>query len=93
MANSDNSFINMVNDEAKDAFLLWFDIMDGLSSGALSNGYRPPTIQERIVEWDSLMPEQLNMLKDKKGESWVVKQAAEIDKFRKEIAMLSAGKA
>ena len=77
--------------ETQGAFLIWMSIMNEMANGAFAKGYREPTEIERVQEWDSLAPEQLTALQEHKGQEWVVKQAAEIDKLRRKIEKMSNG--
>jgi hypothetical protein len=38
-----------------------------------------------MKEWDGLAAEQIEKLKAVKGEEWVIKQAAEIERLRVEV--------
>ena len=78
--------------QTKTSFLLWMDIMNDLTGGAFRRGYRPALDSERIHEWDMLTQEQIQMLRESKGDEWLAKQGAEIDKLRKAQQRLSEGK-
>jgi hypothetical protein len=77
-----DSYISDLEKMVDAAYEEWMSIMDEFTGGMFSRGWRPMTDQERIAEWDSLTPEQLQTLRDVKGDSWFLAQAAEIQRLK-----------
>ena len=72
---------------SKDSMLHWVSIMDRITGGAFSKNSREATAAERVAEWDGLTPEQTFTLRQRKGDEWVLKQGAEVEKLRRDIDM------
>ena len=79
------SAFQAVDTHVKTAYQVWFEVLDSLSGGCFSKGYRDATDLERIREWDALTPAHFERLRDRKGDEWVMKQGAEIERLRKKI--------
>ena len=82
------SQIEIVDEETKAAFLMWMSIMDDFTGGVFKQGWRPASPVERVREWDALLPEHIEQLRQAKGNEWVNQQGAEIDKLRLEVDRL-----
>ena len=62
-----------------------FELMDSLTGGAFKRGWREPTAKERVTEWDSLQPDQISQLRERKGDEWFYKEGAAIEKLRTQV--------
>jgi hypothetical protein len=69
----------------RSAMHYWVSVLDETTGGAITRGYREATALERMKEWDGLAAEQIEKLKAVKGEEWVIKQAAEVERLRVEV--------
>ena len=62
-----------------------FSVMDELTGGAMKRGWRDANKAEQIAEWDALPPEQLQQLRQIKGDAWINSYGAEMERIRKEL--------
>ena len=73
-----------------EAYLESLDVVEAVAQKNLGykpdTGFRPATARERIDEWDSLSPEQRNVIIDKMGMQWYLSQAQEIERLREALA-------
>lgn len=69
----------------RQALSYWMSLMDGFTGGAFKRGYREMTPAERVMEWDNLTPEQMEMLRERKGDEWVLDYGAQIEKLRSKV--------
>jgi hypothetical protein len=76
--------VEVVQEETLNVFRMWRAIFDDFTGGAFTKGVRPALDHERIKEWDNLTPDQIDMLRATKGDDWLLRQGAEIDRLRRE---------
>jgi hypothetical protein len=69
----------------REAVFFVFNLFDDLTGGAMKRGWRDMTKPELVMEWDTLTPEQFDILREKKGDEWLAARGAEIEKIRREL--------
>jgi hypothetical protein len=77
--------VSDLDEQTKQAMHYMFTVMDGLTGGSLSRGWREATAAERVAEWDNLAAEQIMMLQQRKGAEWFYEQGAAIEKLRRQL--------
>ena len=85
----ENDQIKDIANMVKEAYEIWIEVMNGITDGAFNKGYRKSTAIERMQEWDALTPEQLDQLKQTKGNEWLISQGVQIERIRKEVSKLN----
>lgn len=85
-----DSSVNDLEVMSREAMTYMFEAMDEMTGGCFRKGYRPATRAERVTEWDALTPDQIEQLRGIKGDEWLSKQGAEIERFRKELEMVKS---